>query len=78
MEVHIGFDISLQTTHVCVVDSEGKTMREGVAASDVDALSTWLRTQCNDWTIKRIVFETGHPLQRRFVNIRINAHLRSA
>ena len=59
MEVYIGFDISLQTTHVCVVDSEGKTMREGVAASDVDALATWLRTQCKDWTIKRLVFETG-------------------
>ena len=35
MEVYIGFDISLQTTHVCVVDNEGKIMREGVASSDV-------------------------------------------
>jgi transposase len=59
MEVYIGFDISLQTTHVCVVDSEGKTMKEGVASSEVDALATWLRTQCSDWMIKRIVFETG-------------------
>lgn len=38
MEKYIGFDVSLQTTHVCVVDSEGKTVREGIAASEVDAL----------------------------------------
>jgi len=59
MDVYIGFDISLQTTHVCVVDNEGKTAREGIAASELDALATWLRTHGKDWTLKRIVFETG-------------------
>ncbi len=44
MDKYIGFGVSLQTTHVCVVDSEGKTVREGIAASEVDALATWLRT----------------------------------
>ena len=34
-------------------------MREGITASDVDALDTWLRTHGKQWAIKRIVFETG-------------------
>ncbi len=59
MDVYIGMDISLQTTHLCVVDSEGGLMREGVATSEVDALATWLRTNGKAWAIKRIVFETG-------------------
>jgi transposase len=59
MDVYIGFDISLQLTHICVADNEGKTVREGVAASDVSALDIWLRTNSKDWAIKRIVFETG-------------------
>ncbi len=59
MDVYIGFDVSLQTTHVCLVDHEGKTVREGIAASEVDALAAWLRTNGSDWTIRRIVLETG-------------------
>jgi len=59
MDVYIGFDISLQTTHVCAVDNEGKITQEGIAASDVSSLDNWLRTHGKDWTIKRIVFETG-------------------
>ncbi len=42
MDVYIGMDISLQLTHVCVVDSEGKIMHEGNALSEVPALDAWL------------------------------------
>jgi transposase len=49
----------LQTTHVCVVDYEGKIMQEGIAPSEVSGLDSRLRTHGKDWTIKRIVFETG-------------------
>src|ERR1700722_15598605 len=59
MDVYIGFDISLQSTSVCVVDSEGKNVREAVVPSDVSALDIWLRTHGKQWAIKRIVFETG-------------------
>jgi len=59
MEAFIGFDISLKSTHVCVVDSEGEIMQEGVVPSDVSALDIWLRMHCKRWAIKRIVFETG-------------------
>ena len=59
MDVYIGMDISLQLTHLCIVDNEGKTMREGIAGSDIAALDTWLHIQGGDYAIKRIVFETG-------------------
>lgn len=59
MEVFIGFDISLQSTHICAVDGQGNIVREGVAPSDIDGLESWLRNNSKDWTIKRIVFETG-------------------
>ena len=59
MDVFIGFDISLQSTHICAVDADGSIVREGVAASDVDALDSWLRNNSKDWAIRRIVFETG-------------------
>lgn len=59
METFIGFDISLQSTHVCVVDSEGTIVREGTAPSDVPSMDNWLRTHSKNWAIKRIVFETG-------------------
>lgn len=59
MDAYLGFDISLQSTSVCVVDTEGNKLREGVVPSDVYALDTWLRTHAEKWTIKRIVFETG-------------------
>jgi len=59
MQVFIGFDISLQSTHICVVDSDGKKVREGVVPSDVPALDTWLRMHGKEWAINRIVFETG-------------------
>jgi transposase len=59
MEIYIGFDISLQTTHVCVVDKEGNIMQEGIASSDGNSLEHWLHTHGKDCTIKRIVLETG-------------------
>lgn len=59
MDAYIGFDISLQMTHICVVDYEGKIIQEGIAPSEVNDLDNWLRTHGGSWAIKRIVFETG-------------------
>ena len=59
MDLFIGFDISLQSTHICAVDADGNLIREGVAASDVDALDSWLRNNSKGWNVRRIVFETG-------------------
>lgn len=59
MHVYIGFDISLQSTHVCVVDEKGSLVLEGVVPSELPALDEWLTTHSQDWCIQRIVFETG-------------------
>lgn len=59
MEVYIGFDISLQTTHICAVDADGKIIREGVAPSEVEPIDHWLRTHGQGWKVRRIVLETG-------------------
>lgn len=42
MEFYAGLDVSLETTSVCVVDREGKVIREGKLASDPDAIETFL------------------------------------
>lgn len=59
MQVYIGFDISLQSTHICVVDQTGAPVREAVAPSDISSLDGWLRAHGAGWRIERIVFEAG-------------------
>ena len=71
MEVFIGFDISLQSTHICAVDGQGNIVREGVAASDVDALDSWLRNNSKGWAIERIVFETGQLSTHFYHGLRV-------
>jgi transposase len=70
IEVFIGFDSSLQSTHVCVVDSEGNVMCEVVVPSDVTALDIWLRTHSTPWAIKRIVFKTGQSSAHFYHSLR--------
>ena len=55
MEFYAGLDVSLETTSVCVVDREGKVIREGKLASDPDAIEMFLA----EWGIhlKRIGLE---------------------
>ncbi len=59
MDIYIGFDISLQSTHICAVNSDGNLVREGTAPSEVEALHAWLHEHGKSWQVKRIVFETG-------------------
>src|SRR5579863_70772 len=63
MDVYIGMDISLQTTHICVVDREGRCLQEGSAPSEVGALDIYLKKHGGGWTVKQIGFESG-PLSR--------------
>ncbi|MCJ2129785.1 transposase [Methylobacterium sp. E-045] len=41
MRYYAGLDVSLAETSVCVVDEEGKILREAKVASEPEALSTW-------------------------------------
>ncbi len=59
MEAFAGLDISLHTTHICIVDAEGKPIHEGVASSDPGSVDEWLRDHSKRLTFRRLVFETG-------------------
>jgi transposase len=43
MEQYVGLDVSLKMTAICVVDRTGKIEREGMVASDPEAIATFIR-----------------------------------
>ena len=57
MSIYAGLDVSDKTTHVCVVDTDGKIIRRDVVASDPEVLAKWLNRHCSD--LARVVLETG-------------------
>jgi transposase len=57
MAIYAGLDVSDKTTHIYVVDADGKVLKRDVIASDPDALAKWLNRRCADLT--RVVLETG-------------------
>ena len=61
MNHYVGIDVSLEASSVCVVDSNGKIIREGKVASEPGALIEWLRKLKLELT--RIGLEAG-PLSQ--------------
>jgi len=61
MDYYAGIDVSLECSSVCVVDSNGKIIREGKAASEPEALIGWLRSL--GYELSRIGLEAG-PLSQ--------------
>ena len=57
MTLYAGLDVSDKTTHICVVDGEGKVLRRDCVASDPDVLAKWLNRHCAG--VARVVLETG-------------------
>lgn len=57
MSIYAGLDVSDKTTHICVVDVEGKVLWRDVVASDPDVLAKWLNRHCTG--LVRVVLETG-------------------
>src|SRR6267154_4945351 len=57
MEHYVGLDVSLKLTSICIVDRTGKVEREGVVASDPEAITTFIKLHAPH--VVRIGLETG-------------------
>jgi transposase len=68
MDHYAGIDVSLECSSVCVVDTNGKIVREGKVASEPDALIGWLRSQ--GYELSRIGLEAGPLSQWLFAAMR--------
>jgi transposase len=61
MSYYAGIDVSLEASHVCVIDGSGKIVREARVASEPEALIAWLGSVALELT--RIGLEAG-PLSQ--------------
>jgi transposase len=68
MDHYAGIDVSLECSSVCVVDANGKIIREGKVASEPDALINWLRSL--GYELSRIGLEAGPLSQWLFAAMR--------
>ena len=57
MENYAGIDVSLELSSVCVVDAQGKILKEAKVASEPDALVEFFETL--GFAVKRIGLEAG-------------------
>ena len=48
MELHVGLDVSLETTALCIVDDKGGKMLEGAVITDPEAVCRALRPHISD------------------------------
>jgi transposase len=61
MEHYAGIDVSLELSSVCVVDAQGKIVKEANVASEPEAVVTFFKRL--GFAVKRIGFEAG-PLSQ--------------
>ena len=61
MDHYAGIDVSLEASHVCVVDGQGKILKEAKVASEPEALSAWFAGL--ETSMARIGLEAG-PLSQ--------------
>jgi transposase len=68
MNQYAGIDVSLECSSVCVVDANGKILRETRVASEPEALIAWFRS-CG-FDLERIGLEAGPLSQWLFAAMR--------
>ena len=68
MEQYAGLDVSLESTSVCVVEADGRVVREAKVASEPEALIAWF--QAHDTPMARIGLEAGPRSQWLFAGLR--------
>jgi transposase len=56
MEYFAGLDVSMEETHICILDREGLLIREGKASSTPKAIAVFL---ADGPICAKVVFETG-------------------
>lgn len=57
MDLYAGLDVSLEETHICIVDQDGKVVRETKAATDPQAIGDALADYAN--ALKRVGVEAS-------------------
>jgi transposase len=68
MDHYAGIDVSLECSSICVVDAQGKIVREGKVASEPEALIAWLRSA--GLSLVRIGLEAGPLSQWLYAGMR--------
>jgi len=68
MDYYAGIDVSLEYSSVCVVDTNGKIIREGKVTSEPEALISWFRSL--GYELSRIGLEAGPLSQWLFAAMR--------
>jgi transposase len=67
MEYYAGIDVSLEWSSVCVMDADGKMVREGKVASEPEALLGWFAA--TGLAVERIGLEAGPQSQWLFARL---------
>jgi transposase len=57
MEHYVGLDVSLKLTAICIVDQTGRIEREGVVASNPEAIAAFIKSHAPH--VARIGLEAG-------------------
>src|SRR6266571_4571048 len=68
MEQYAGIDVSLEASHVCVVDAQGKILKEAKVASEPEALIAWFAA--HGTPMARIGLEAGPLSQGLFAEMK--------
>jgi len=65
MEHYVGLDVSLKLTAICIIDRTGKIEREGVVASDPEAIATFIIAQSKGWRRSQACRHSAPNVDRR-------------